>query len=99
VLASRGRGTLYLGVSTELRMRIWQHRTGVFAGFTQRYRVTRLVYFEAFASIRKAIERERALKGWTRARKITLIEAANPAWADLAAGWFDDRVDPSLRSG
>jgi len=90
---------LYIGVTTDLRTRIWQHKTGAFDGFTKQYRVHRLVHLEAFSGIRKAADRERALKGWTRKRKIALIEAENPAWTDLAGGWFDDRVDPSLRPG
>jgi putative endonuclease len=99
ILANRGAGTLYIGGTTDLRTRIWQHRTGVFAGFTKRYRVNRLVYFEEYRRVREAIARERALKGWTRSRKVSLIEAGNPAWADLADGWFAAGVDPSLRSG
>jgi putative endonuclease len=99
IMASRGSGTLYIGVTTDLRTRIWQHRTGACEGFTKRYRVNRLVYFEPFHGISAAIDREKAIKGWTRQRKISLLEAANPAWVDLAAGWFDDHVDPSLRSG
>ncbi len=88
ILASRGRGTLYIGVTTNLQSRVWQHKNGTYEGFTKRYRVLRLVYFEPFAGIQKAIERERALKGWRRERKIALVEAANPTWTDLAAGWF-----------
>ena len=95
ILASRGAGTLYIGVTTDLRTRIWQHRTGAFAGFTKIRRVRRLVYFEEHQRIRCAIDRERELKGWLRAKKITLIEARNPAWNDLAAGWFAAGVDPS----
>jgi putative endonuclease len=99
ILASRGSGTLYVGVTTDLRTRIWQHKTGAFDGFTKRYRVIRLAYFEEFRGIHDAIARERVLKGWKRERKTELIEETNQSWADLAAGWFDDRVDPSLRSG
>jgi putative endonuclease len=99
ILASRGAGTLYIGVTTDLRTRIWQHKAEVFDGFTKRYRVTRLVYFEGFSNLRRAIDRERALKGWLRPRKVVLIEAINPAWTDLAAGWYAAGVDPSLRSG
>ena len=99
ILASRGSGTLYVGVTTDLKARIWQHKQGVFDGFTKRYRVNRLVHFEVYRRIREAIDRERALKGWMRKRKIQLIEVANPSWSDLAAAWFDDCVDPSLRSG
>ena len=99
ILANRGAGTLYIGVTSDLRTRIWQHKTGVYEGFTKHYQVNRLVYFEEFRRIRDAVARERALKGWTRKRKISLIEVQNQAWADLAAGWFAAGVDPSLRSG
>ena len=99
ILASRGAGTLYIGVTTDLHARIWQHRTGVFDSFTKRYRVSRLVFFEEFRRVRDAVARERAVKGWTRKRKIGLIEVENRAWVDLAGGWFAAGVDPSLRSG
>ena len=99
MLASRGAGTLYVGVTSDLRTRVWQHKTGVFDGFTKRYRVNRLVYFEEFHRLRNAINRERELKGWLRKRKVALIEAENPAWVDLAGGWYAAGVDPSLRSG
>jgi len=99
ILANRGTGTLYIGVTTDLRTRLWQHKTGLLDGFTKRYRVNRLVYFEEFHGLRHAIDRERALKGWVRRRKVALIEATNPTWTDLAAGWFAAGVDPSLRSG
>jgi len=99
ILASRGAGTLYIGVTTNLRTRIWQHKIGAFDGFTKRYRVNRLVYFEEFQRVRDAVARERAIKGWTRKRKIALIEVENGEWVDLADGWFAAGVDPSLRSG
>jgi putative endonuclease len=65
-----------------------EHKRGVVPGFTSRYRITRLVYFEEFAEIRDAIGREKELKGWRRSRKIDLIERRNAAWQDLAASWF-----------
>ncbi len=99
ILASRGSDTLYVGITTDLQSRVWQHKTDAYDGFTKRYRVNRLVYFEQFHGVRAAIDREKAIKGWVRHRKITLIEATNSAWVDLATGWFDDHVDPSLRSG
>jgi putative endonuclease len=99
ILANRPNGTLYIGITTDLCSRVWQHKTGAGDGFTKRYRVNRLVYFEQYRRIRDAIDREKVLKGWIRARKVSLMEATNPAWIDLAAGWFEDGVDPSLRSG
>ncbi len=88
LLASRKNGTLYVGVTSDLRARVWQHRTGSVEGFTKQYGVTTLVYFEEFHDVRDAIARENEIKGWTRKRKIGLIEAANADWDDLAAGWF-----------
>src|SRR5262245_6106957 len=89
ILASRKNGTLYVGVTSDLRTRLWQHKKGTIEGFTRQHCVTTLVYFEQFNGIRSAIEREKMLKGWTRQRKIELIEAVNPDWDDLAAGWFE----------
>jgi putative endonuclease len=88
ILASRKNGTLYVGVTANLRARVWQHQAGVLEGFTKQYRATALVYFEEFQSIRDAIEREKAIKGWMRLRKIALIAVANPDWDDLAASWY-----------
>ncbi len=99
ILASRKNGTLYVGVTTDLRSRIGQHKTGAKAGFTLEHGVGTLVYFEEHRRIKDAIAREKALKGWSRSRKIALIESTNADWDDLAAGWFEGGLDPSLRSG
>jgi putative endonuclease len=99
ILASRKNGTLYVGATTDLRTRIWQHKAGAVDGFAKLYRVTTLVYFEEFHGIREAIAREKELKGWTRKRKIEAIEWVNPDWDDLAANWFGKRLDPSHGSG
>lgn len=80
--------TLYIGVTSNLEKRVYEHRVGLIDGFTKRYGLNMLVYFEQTADIRAAIEREKQLKGWRRSRKIELIETANPHWQDLAAGWF-----------
>ena len=87
ILASRSR-VLYTGVTNDLGRRVHEHKQGLIPGFTQQYRVTRLVYFEQFGDIRDAIAREKQIKGWVRARKLELIEARNPAWDDLAEHWF-----------
>ena len=86
LLASKKGGVLYVGVTSQLLTRIWQHRNDIIIGFTSRYHVHRLVYVEAFASADDAIAREKQLKRWRRAWKITLIEADNPEWRDL----YDD---------
>ncbi|MEO6874406.1 MAG: GIY-YIG nuclease family protein [Opitutaceae bacterium] len=93
-------GTLYIGVTNSLQRRIWPHRTGMKAGFTTRYGLKELVYFEAFRDVRNALARETKLKGWSRRRKIELIENENPLWTDLAADWFAGvSLDYSFHSG
>jgi len=84
ILASRAYGTLYIGVTSDLIGRLYQHRTGQVKGFTSRYRVYRLVRFEQFETMYEAISREKQLKRWHRQWKINLIESENPHWADLA---------------
>ncbi len=74
---------LYIGVTSNLGARVYQHKEGVVAGFTKSYRVDRLVYFEETADVMAAIAREKQLKGWRREKKITLIETMNPEWNDL----------------
>jgi putative endonuclease len=83
LLASSRNGTLYVGVTSNLVARIWQHREHIVDGFTKRHEVTRLVWFEAHATMVLAIEREKRIKRWNRAWKIELIDAVNPSWRDL----------------
>ena len=83
MLASAPNGTLYLGVTSDLGKRIWQHKEGLADGFTQQYGVKTLVWFEPQGDADAAIRREKQLKKWNRAWKIALIEAANPLWRDL----------------
>ena len=83
MLASRRYGTLYVGVTNDLARRVWSHKEGHFPGFTKRYGVTRLVWYESYESIHDAIAREKRLKRWRRDWKIELIEAENPVWSDL----------------
>ena len=87
IMASCSR-VLYTGVTNDLTRRVNEHKRGLNAGFTRRYRVTRLVYFEEFADIRDAIAREKELKRWKRSGKTRLVEACNPTWEDLARDWF-----------
>lgn len=84
ILASQKNGTLYIGVTNNLNSRIEQHKLGIIQGFTQKYNVTLLVYFEEHTDIREAIQREKALKKWNRSWKIRIIEEVNPEWKDLA---------------
>ncbi len=83
ILASKPRGTLYVGVTSDLIKRVREHRQGLVAGFTKRYGIHRLVYFEQTDSITSAIEREKQLKRFRRAWKLELIERSNPDWRDL----------------
>jgi len=84
LLASGFHGTLYTGVSSNLLVRIWQHREEVTRGFTKRYAVKRLVWFEIHERMDTAIGREKSIKRWQRPWKVQLIEAENPTWRDLA---------------
>ncbi len=80
--------TLYTGVTNDLERRVWEHRQKTAGTFCARYNVTRLVYFDEVGRATDAIEAEKRIKGWTRNRKIALIEEKNPSWDDLAADWF-----------
>ena len=86
ILASKQNGTLYVGVTSALTKRVWEHKEKVTGGFTARYGVDRLVYYELHGSAEAAIRREKQLKKWNRAWKIRLIEKRNPNWRDL----YDD---------
>jgi putative endonuclease len=92
---------LYVGMTNNLEHRTSQHRNHVLEGFTKKYNVTRLVYFEATEDVQAAIAREKQLERWTRARKIALIESANPEWRDLSDGLLRlprPRVNPTQDS-
>jgi putative endonuclease len=86
ILASKLGGTLYIGVTNDLVRRVYEHRENVVRGFTEKYEVHRLVYFEQYSDIEAAIQREKRLKKWNRAWKIRLIEETNPNWDDLWPG-------------
>ena len=83
ILASKRNGTLYVGVTSDLPGRIWQHKADIVPGFTRRYGVHRLVWYEVHHTMTSAISREKTIKGWRRAWKLDLIEKANPTWRDL----------------
>ena len=87
ILASNSRRT-YIGVTNDLRRRVWQHRNKRVVGFTADYNITSLVHFETTPDVRSAISREKELKGWRREKKVALIERENLGWRDLAADWF-----------
>jgi len=83
ILASKKNGTLYVGVTSDLVRRIYEHRNDLAEGFTQKYSIHNLIYFESTESVESAIKREKQLKKWNRAWKISLIERSNPEWNDL----------------
>ncbi len=83
ILASKKNGTLYVGVTNDLIRRVYEHKNNLVEGFTKKYKVHRLVHFEATSDVKAAIYREKCIKKWKRAWKITLIEEQNPEWNDL----------------
>jgi len=87
IMASQRNGTLYIGVTSDLGRRVHEHKSEVTKGFTSRYGCKRLVWYEEHFDIRDAIAREKALKKWSRAKKIALIEGMNPQWEELYRGW------------
>ncbi|HUS19150.1 MAG TPA: GIY-YIG nuclease family protein [Terriglobales bacterium] len=80
---------LYTGMTSGLEGRIWEHKEKVIKSFTSNFHVCRLVYWESFDDVRKAIDREKQIKGWRREKKIRLIESINPNWHDRSDGWYD----------
>lgn len=88
ILANKKNGTLYVGVTSNLFRRIYEHKNGVIDGFTKKYNVKILVYYEVFEDIKEAIIREKVLKGWKRDKKILLIEKNNKEWNDLYESLF-----------
>ena len=86
-LMSSNSRNLYVGVTNDLSRRMYEHKVGLMRGFTWKYNVDRLVYFESTSDILSAIAREKEIKGWSRAKKIALIESANPGWKDLTDEW------------
>ncbi|MBU1102072.1 GIY-YIG nuclease family protein [Patescibacteria group bacterium] len=83
IIASKRNGTLYIGVTSDLKKRIWEHKNNLVEGFTKKYKVHLLVYYESTNNVRSAITREKQLKKWNRKWKIGLIEKNNPRWKDL----------------
>ncbi len=86
-------GTLYTGVTNDLERRVSEHRKGAFPGFTKRYNITRLVYYETSRDVASAIAREKQIKSWRRRKKLDLIVSMNPRWRDLADDWSSEPTD------
>jgi len=81
-------GTLYTGVTSNLKRRIFEHKNKLIEGFTKKYCIDQLIYYEMTSDVRSAIEREKQIKRWSRGKKVNLIESLNPNWRDLSEGWF-----------
>ena len=94
ILTNRVR-TLYVGVTNGLVRRVYEHKHKLVSGFTKKYNVTWLAYYESTSDIRAAIAREKQIKSWRRSKKVELIEALNPNWKDLSLGWYDASEEPS----
>ncbi len=94
IMASQSK-VLYTGVTNNLERRVYEHKKNQLPGFSSKYRTKKLVYFEAGADIRSAIEREKQIKGWLRAKKVALIKSSNPKWEDLSNEWYEN-VRPAL---
>ena len=94
-MTNRRNGTLYAGVASDLPRRAYQHRESLVDGFTKRYGLKMLVYYERHDDIRTAIQREKTIKHWPRAWKVRLIHGMNPDWKDLSEGWFNSGVQSS----
>lgn len=98
-------GTLYTGVTNDLERRVYEHKHKLIKGFTKKYNITRLLYYEVIGDVRDAISREKQIKSWGRRKKLALMQSMNPRWRDLAEGWYEEGAgfaqepDPSLRSG
>ena len=88
ILASKIRGTLYIGITNDLQKRVYEHKREIKKGFTEKYGINKLIYFETFKDVNEAIKREKNLKKWKRAWKIKLIEEDNKKWLDLSKDWY-----------
>ncbi len=97
IMASKSR-RLYTGMAHDVVIRVREHKFGFMEGFTSKYRITRLVYYETFTYVNNCIAREKQIKAWTRAKRVALIESVNPTWEDLAADWFLPDGELNLKS-
>ena len=87
-IMTNGTRTLYIGVTNDLQRRVYEHKQKLIEGFTKKYNITYLVYYETTSDVVTARAREKQLKGWRRDRKVALIEVSNPQWKDLALQWY-----------
>jgi len=89
--------TLYTGVTSDIRRRVFQHKHELVPGFTAKYKINRLVRFESTHDVRSAIAREKQIKNWRRCKKVALIESTNPRWEDLSDGWYERQETSCVR--
>jgi len=82
-------GTLYVGMTNNIKKRVYEHKNKLIDGFTKKYNICRLIYFETFSDVYSAIAREKTIKGWLRKKKIELVNTTNPDWKDLSDDWCD----------
>src|SRR5213594_414683 len=94
MMTDRHRSTLYTGITNDLQRRVYEHKTKDLKAFTSKYYENHLVYFEETGDVQEAIAREKRIKGWTRTKKIALIESANPRWEDVSRASFDSSPPP-----
>ncbi len=90
--------SLYTGITNDLMRRVYEHKHKLLPGFTGRYNINELVYFEETSDVQTALAREKEIKGWRRSKKTHLIESLNPKWVDLSAGWFEDEIPRFARN-
>jgi len=81
-------GTLYVGLTNNIKKRVYEHKNKLVEGFTKKYNIDKLLYFETFSEIYSAIAREKTIKGWLRKKKIELVRTTNPGWTDLSQDWY-----------
>lgn len=91
-------GVLYIGVTNDLERRVYEHKTKALKGFTKKYNINQLVYFETTNEVDVATAREKKIKGWLRSKKVALINSINPEWKDLSRDWYDSSVVLKERS-
>ncbi len=89
IMTNKRNGTLYTGITNDLERRVYEHKHKLVKGFTSKYNLMRLVYYEDTDDVSAAIAREKQIKGWLRRKKLALIESMNPEWKDLSDGWID----------
>lgn len=89
IMTNKYNTVIYTGITNDLQRRVYEHKQKLVPGFTSKYNITKLVYFDEGADVNEAIQREKQIKGWLRRKKIALIESENPEWRDLSDDWYD----------